>query len=259
MLNKHHFKGKLIVVEGIDGSGKSTQIDLLYKWLKSQGKSVFFSEWNSSALVKSTTRLAKKEKAFTPTTFSLLQATDFADRWENQMLPMLKAGVIVLADRYAFTAFARDVARGVHPDWVRNLYSFAPQPDMAFYFQVPVNIAADRILSGRTKLKFYEAGMDLGLSENKITSFRLFQQRIVNEYDAMVPEFNFTVIDGTLPVEVQQSLIRQKVKTLIRGWRGLPNPLARSIRARSRRNRNHAPAQAAPVAKNQVNEVEAHR
>ena len=242
MLNPHNFKGKLIVVEGIDGSGKSTQIDLLYKWLKSQGKSVFFSEWNSSQLVKSTTRAAKKQKAFTPTTFSLLQATDFADRWENRMLPMLKAGVIVLADRYAFTAFARDVARGVHPEWVRNLYSFAPQPDLVFYFQVPVNIAVDRILSGRAKLKFYEAGLDLGLSENKVTSFRLFQQRIVNEYDAMVPEFDLTVVDGTLPVQVQQSYIRQRVKTLIRGWRGLPNPLARSIQARTRRTRNYKPA-----------------
>ena len=243
MLQPHNTKGKLIIVEGIDGSGKSTQIDLLYKWLKAQGKSVFFSEWNSSALVKSTTRLAKKEKAFTPTTFSLLQATDFADRWENQMLPMLKAGVIVLADRYAFTAFARDVARGVHPEWVRNLYSFAPQPDLMFYFQVPVNIAVDRILSGRAKLKYYEAGMDLGLSENKVTSFRLFQQRIVNEYDAMVPEFGLTVVDGTLPVQVQQDMIRQKVKNLIRGWRGLPNPQARSIQARTRHNRNHPVSQ----------------
>jgi dTMP kinase len=222
MLQKANYKGKLIVVEGIDGSGKSTQIDLLYKWLKSQGKAVFFSEWNSSPLVKSTTRLAKKEKAFTPTTFSLLQATDFAARWENQMLPMLKAGVIVLADRYAFTAFARDVARGVHPDWVRNLYSFAPQPDLVFYFQVPVNIAVERILAGRAKLKYYEAGMDLNLSDNKVTSFRLFQQRIISEYDGMIPEFNFCVVDGAQPVQDQQHLVRQQVKTILRRWKGLP-------------------------------------
>ena len=224
MLKKNPYPGKLIVVEGIDGSGKSTQIDLLYKWLKSHGKSVYFSEWNSSGLVKSTTKQGKKAKAFTPTTFSLLQATDFADRWENQMLPMLRAGVIVLADRYAFTAFARDVARGVDPDWVRNLYSFAPQPDLAFYFQVPVSIAIDRILSGRATLKFYEAGMDLGLSDNKITSFRLFQQRIINEYDAMVDEFGLTVVDGSLPVETQQKMIRKVVKKELYGWKGLPTP-----------------------------------
>src|SRR5512136_2108357 len=137
MLQPNTYEGKLIVVEGIDGSGKSTQIDLLFKWLQSQKRSVYFSEWNSSDLVKSTTRLGKKRKMFTPTTFSLLQATDFADRWENRILPLLKAGVIVVADRYAFTAFGRDVARGVGRQWVRNLYSFAIQPDIAFYFRVP--------------------------------------------------------------------------------------------------------------------------
>jgi thymidylate kinase len=211
-------------VEGIDGSGKSTQIDLLYKWLQTQGKSVYFSEWNSSALVKSTTRLGKKEKMFTPTSFSLLQGTDFADRWENFIMPMLKAGVIVLADRYAFTAFARDVAREVDPDWVRNLYSFATQPDLAFYFRVPLDVAVDRILSARSKLKYYEAGMDLGLSDNKVTSFRLFQQRIITEYDKMVEETGFTVIDGTLPVEKQQKMVRQVVKKSLQGWNGLKSP-----------------------------------
>jgi dTMP kinase len=225
VLKKGNYKGKLIVVEGIDGSGKSTQIDLLFKWLQSQGKSVYFSEWNSSGLVKSTTRLAKKEKMFTPTTFSLLQATDFVDRWENFIQPLLKAGVIVLADRYAFTAFARDVARGVDPEWVRNLYSFSTQPDLALYFRVPLDVAVDRILAGRAKLKYYEAGMDLGLSDNKVTSFRLFQQRIINEYDAMVDEFGFTVLDGTVPVEQQQKELRDLVKKILVGWKGLPNPV----------------------------------
>lgn len=225
MLKKKDYKGKLIVVEGIDGSGKSTQIDLLYKWLQTQGKSVYFTEWNSSKLVKSTTRLGKKQKVFTPTTFSLLQATDFADRWQNYMLPMLKAGVIVLADRYAFTAFARDVARGVDPKWVRNLYSFAPQPDLALYFKVPLETAVDRILSGRAKLKFYEAGMDLNISDNRVTSFRVFQQRILNEYDCMVDEFKLRVIDGSLPVEEQQKEVRRMVKKVTYRWRGLPNPI----------------------------------
>lgn len=224
MLERKKYPGKLIIVEGIDGSGKSTQIDLLYKWLRAKGKSVYFSEWNSSALVKSTTRLGKKSKVFTPTTFSLLQATDFADRWQNYILPMLKAGVVVLADRYAFTAFARDVARGVGAEWVRNLYSFAPQPDMAFYFQVPVEVAVSRILSGRAKLKYYEAGMDLGLSDNKVTSFRLFQQRIIDEYDKMTDEYGFVVIDGSQSVESQQQYIRQVVMKMLRNWKGLPTP-----------------------------------
>jgi dTMP kinase len=224
MLEKKDYKGKLIIVEGIDGSGKSTQIDLLHKWLLSQGQSVYFTEWNSSALVKSTTKTGKQAKSFTPTTFSLLHATDFADRWQNIMYPMLKAGVIVLADRYAFTGFARDVARGVDRQWVRNLYSFAAQPDLAFYFQVPLNVSVERILSGRSKLKYYEAGMDLGLSGNRVTSFRLFQQRIIDEYDLMIDEFGLEVIDGSLPVEQQQKSVRKIVKKILKGWKGLPNP-----------------------------------
>ncbi|BBB48076.1 dTMP kinase [Pelolinea submarina] len=225
MLQKNPCKGKLIVVEGIDGSGKSTQIDLIYKWLVERGKSVYFSEWNSSPVVKSTTRLGKKQKSFTPTTFSLIQATDFANRWENQFLPMLKAGVIVLADRYAFTGFARDVARGVDPSWVRNLYSFAYQPDLVLYFRVPLDDAIERITFGRAKLKYYEAGMDLGLSDNKVTSFRLFQSRILEEYEKMVDEFSFEVIDAVQPVFQQQKHIRRLVSGILRGWHGLPNPI----------------------------------
>jgi dTMP kinase len=229
-------KGKLIVVEGIDGSGKSTQIDLLTKWLRTQGKLVYFSEWNSSDLVKSTTKLGKQEKMFTPTTFSLLQSTDFANRWENLILPMLKAGAIVLADRYAFTAFARDVARGVDPAWVRNLYSFAVQPDLVMYFRVPLDTAVERITSSRAKIKFYEAGMDLGLSNDKVTSFRLFQKRVIDQYDAMVDEFGFVVFDGTNSVEKQQKEIRLVVKRILGGWETplTPSQPAKTIRRTAR-------------------------
>src|SRR5436190_18228776 len=133
--------GRLIVVEGIDGSGKSTQISLLAQWLRSRGYAVAFSEWNSSPLVRETTRRGKKKAMFTPTTFSLIHATDFADRLERYINPLLKAGAVVCADRYAYTAFARDVVRGVDPGWVRNLYRFAPQPSLAFYFKVPLETA----------------------------------------------------------------------------------------------------------------------
>jgi dTMP kinase len=224
VLRKNTTPGKLIIVEGIDGSGKSTQIDLLFKWLQAQGRSVYFSEWNSSRLVKSTTKRAKKRKLFTPTTFSILQCTDFAERWENRILPLLKAGVIVLADRYAFTAFGRDVARGVDREWVRNMYSFAIQPDIAFYFRVPLDVAISRITSARSKLKYYEAGMDLGLSESRIESFERFQARILNEYDQMVDEFGLTVINGTLTVQAQQRLVREIVKQELEGWKGLAIP-----------------------------------
>jgi len=213
-----------VVVEGIDGSGKSTQIDLLTKWLRKQGRLVYFSEWNSSELVKSTTRLGKTEKMFTPTSFSLLQSTDFAHRWENKILPMLKAGVIVLADRYSFTAFARDVARGVDPSWVRDLYSFAVMPNLVLYFRVPLNVAVKRILSSRAKIKYYEAGMDLGLSDNKVESFKMFQQLVIDQYDKMVDEFGFTVIDGAQSVELQQKEVRAAVQKILVGWEGLSTP-----------------------------------
>jgi len=226
MLKKNPLPGKLIVVEGIDGSGKSTQIDLIHKWLTEKGKSVFFSEWNSSPLVKKTTKRGKKRRVFTPTTFSLIQAADFADRWENLFLPMLKAGVIVLADRYAFTGFARDVARGVDPKWVRSLYSFAYQPDLVLYFQVTLDEAVERITSARVKIKYYEAGMDLGLSDKKITGFRLFQGRILKEYEKMIEEFNFHVIDATRPIQKQQKDIRKLINRVLYRWKGLPNPVS---------------------------------
>src|SRR3989454_6377378 len=138
--------GKLIAVEGLDGSGKSTQIRLLKRWLELEGYKVFFTEWNSSELVRKATRKGKKKKILTPTTFSLIHATDFADRYERQILPLLRAGYIVLADRYVYTAFARDVVRGVDQEWVTKLYSFAVHPDITFYFRVPLETSLNRIL-----------------------------------------------------------------------------------------------------------------
>jgi dTMP kinase len=214
-MRTHNYPGRLFVVEGIDGSGKSTQIDLLYKWLQMQGYNVFFSEWNSSELVKSTTRMGKKKRMFTPTTFSLIHATDFADRMENRIIPLLKSGVIVMADRYAFTAFARDVARGVSPAWVRNLYRFAVKPDLAFYFRVPLETSVDRILTGRSEIKYYEAGMDIGLHDDPRESFKLFQGRIIQEYDRMIDEFGFTLMDGTQPIEDQQREMRAIVQRVL--------------------------------------------
>jgi len=203
--------GRLFIVEGIDGSGKSTQLDMLRKWLIGQGYCVAFSEWNSSPIVKSTTRQGKKKQLLSPTSFSLIHAADFADRMERQMLPALKAGAIVLADRYIFTAFARDVARGVHRRWVREAYSFAIQPTVAFYFHVPLEVSLERILDGRPTLKFYEAGMDLGLSSDPYESFEIFQGRILQEYDGMIDEFGLTVIDATLPLLEQHERVREIV------------------------------------------------
>jgi dTMP kinase len=205
--------GRLLVVEGIDGSGKSTQLSLLHKWLESKGYGVVFSQWNSSALVKDTTRLGKKKKMLTPATFSLIHATDFADRTERSILPLLKAGAVVLCDRYIYTAFGRDVARGMDRAWVRDLYGFAVKPTVAFYFRVPLETALERLMGARDGFKFYEAGLDIGLSDDPTESFRLFQGRIIDEYEKMIPEFGLTVVDATLPVEVQQAQVRQIART----------------------------------------------
>jgi dTMP kinase len=240
MYGKHRFPGRLFIVEGIDGSGKSTQLSLLHKWLESEGYVASFSEWNSSPLVQDVTRRGKKKRMLTPMTFSLIHATDFADRTEHDIIPPLKAGAVVLADRYIYTAFARDVVRGVHPEWVRGLYGFAIKPTVAFYFRTPLDIAMKRILGGRDAIKYYEAGMDLHLSQDDDIeeSFRIFQGRIVDEYEKMVDEFGLVVIDATLSIEEQQAQMRQIVtealtgtkKTRVRRWLDLTS-LGKASRA----------------------------
>lgn len=144
-------------------------------------------------------------------TFSLLHATDFADRLLYNIIPPLKAGMVVLADRYAYTAFARDVARNVDRSWVRELYSFAVRPDLAVYFRVPIEVSLDRLLARRVKLKFYEAGMDMGWSTNPTESFRLFQGKVLEEYDRIVEEFELTVIDATGSITEQQRVFRRVI------------------------------------------------
>ena len=220
------FPGRLIAVEGLDGSGKSTQIYLLKRWLELQGLKVYFSEWNSSEIVKAATSKGKKRELLTPTTFSLIHATDFADRTEHHIIPPLKSGALVLADRYIYTAFARDVARGVDPQWVRSMYQFAVKPTIGFYFKISLDEAMKRILGGRDAIKYYEAGMDLKISDDIEESFRIFQGRIIDEYEKMVSEFGLVVIDASLSIEEQQEQMRQIVssalagtkKTRIRKW-----------------------------------------
>lgn len=223
-----NFPGRLIAVEGLDGSGKSTQIYLLKRWLEAEGVRVYFSEWNSSELVKSATSKGKKRELLTPTTFSLIHATDFADRYERHLLPLLRAGYVVLCDRYIYTAFARDVVRGCPPQWVRGVYNFAALPDITFFFKADLEVSLNRILEGRPKLKFFEAGMDLRLSPDPYESFRIFQGRILEQYLAMSTEFNFIVIDANQRVEAQQGIVRQLVRErvdLSRYMRRNPLPL----------------------------------
>jgi dTMP kinase len=205
------FPGRLIAVEGLDGSGKSTQIYLLKRWLELQGLKIFFSEWNSSTLVKNATSKGKKRELLTPTTFSLIHATDFADRYERQLVPLLRAGYLVLCDRYIFTAFGRDTVRGCPQEWVRGIYEFAAMPDLVFFFKASLETSLHRILVGRPQLKYFEAGMDLRLASDPYESFRIFQGRILEQYLAMSTEFHFLVIDANQPIETQQTIVRDLV------------------------------------------------
>jgi dTMP kinase len=215
---KHGYPGRLFVFEGLDGSGKSTQAALLGKWLAARGYRVFQTEWNSSELVSNTIRRGKKKNLLTPTTFSLLHATDFADRFDRKILPPLRAGYVVVCDRYSFTAFVRDAARGCDPEWVRTIYSFAPTPDIAFYFRVGVNVTLQRKIASRLKINYYEAGMDMGLSDDLHESYERFQGRLKKEYDRISVSDRMTVIDSSRPVEQIQQELRQAVQPILEGF-----------------------------------------
>ena len=209
--------GRLFIVEGIDGSGKSTQLDLLHKWLVSQGYLVVFSEWNSSPIVKGTTKRGKKRHLLSPMSFSLIHAADFANRVHAQILPALYAGAIVLADRYTYTAFARDAVRNVSRTWVQGLYSFAVRPTVAFYFDVPLDESIRRISEGRPTFKYYEAGLDLGLADDAEESFRHYQGLIQKEYEQMIDEFALVRMDATEPLVTQQKKMRSIVQPHLEG------------------------------------------
>ncbi len=213
--NKNHdLKGVLICVEGIDGSGKSTQLDLLYSWLKSKNLDVILTCWNSSDLISETTKRAKKKNLLSGRTFSLLHAVDFADRLEKVIIPAMKAGFIVLADRYVYTAFARDVARDVDKKWVRNMYGFAIKPDLTLYFDVSAKVSLERICTNRQP-KYYEAGMDLKLSNNPYKSYVLFQNRVIEQYKDMVDEYGLVKVDANESIHKKQMYFRQIVSELL--------------------------------------------
>ncbi len=211
------YPGRLIIVEGIDGSGKSTQIDLLAKWLTNLGYVTVFTEWNSSPIVKRTTRRGKEMRLLTPMSFSLIHAADFASRVVTQILPALKSGTIVLADRYVYTAFARDGARGVNKDWLRRLYAFAIRPSLALYFRVPLDESIRRIVTGRAELGFYESGQDVKPNSRRESAFRDFQGSILEEYDKLTEEFGLVTIDATLPIHDQQRMVRDLVEPMLPG------------------------------------------
>lgn len=213
-IQKNGHNGLLIVIEGTDGSGKSTQIELLKQWIEDKSYGAMVSEWKTSRLIANVIDDAKDRNLLNATTFSLLYAADFADRLENTIIPALNAGFVVLMDRYKYTAFARDVVRGLDFEWVEKLYDFAPEPDIVFYLDMPVDVLLKRVI-GTTGLDYWESGRDIGLSSDFYKSFTIYQDKCLAEYEQMKQDYNFVSIDGTLGVYDIHKIIVERVQNLL--------------------------------------------
>lgn len=206
--------GRLIVVEGTDGVGRSTQIDLLASWLETNGHAVVLTGWNRSLLVSKLITSAKEGTLLNKVTYTLLYATDFADRMERVVIPALKAGMVVVADRFVGTAMARSVVRGVDTDWMKEIYSFAPQPDLTLYMRLDVDGLLTRTLD-RGRLNYWESGMDEHMGEDIYDSFQQYQTRLIAEYDAMAQAQAWRNVDASRGVGETQREIRQAVAELL--------------------------------------------
>lgn len=210
--------GTLLVVEGIDRSGRSTQVQLLAEWLQRHGVEPVRTDWSTSPHISKAIHKAKAAGELRPLTFSLFYAADFTDRIANVIIPALESGEVVVADRYVYTAFARDIARGADPAWLETLYGFAPPPDAVFYLRVPPAVTQQRVPSTPVKaIDRYEAGLDLGLSADPAESFRLYQQRVFDEFERLAQTYGLTVIDGQQDVDAIAKQVRAAVRDLIRG------------------------------------------
>jgi dTMP kinase len=208
------YPGKIIAIEGTDGVGRSTQIRLLREWLEVKGYGVIETGWTRSTLMQPTIDLAKSSNTLNKLTFVLLYATDFADRLEKEVIPALKAGFIVLSDRYIFTALARAGLRGVDRAWLRELYGFAIKPNLVFYLKVDVDTLVQRVLQFRG-LDFWESGMDMKLADDIYDSFRTYQRGLLREYASMTDEFGFRVVDARRTIDAIQHELRTQVEQFL--------------------------------------------
>src|SRR5689334_10322632 len=218
------YPGKLIAVEGTDGVGRSTQITLLREWLEVQGYGVIETGWTRSELMQPTIDLAKASNTLNKLTFVLLYATDFADRLEKEIIPALKAGFIVLSDRYIYTALARAGVRGVDRQWLRNLYGFGIVPHLVFYLRIDEKTLIRRVLQSRG-MDYWESGMDMKLGDDIYESFRAYQRVLLKEYASMADEFNFRVLDARRKVDVIQDELRRQIAAFL-AESDAPAPLA---------------------------------
>ncbi len=211
----HGFDGLLIVVEGTDGAGKSTHVNMLAQYIKDKCYGCTVSEWKTSRLISGVINEAKERNMLNTTTFSLLYAADYTDRLENEIIPALKAGFVVLMDRYIYTAYVRDSVRGHDINWVKNLYSFAPKPDLVFYLDVPVETLIKRLIAKNGALDYFESGRDIGLSTDIYKSFEIYQKRCLDEYKKLIKEYGFVKIDGTQDISEIHNQMKLKVDELL--------------------------------------------
>jgi dTMP kinase len=202
--------GRIIAIEGTDGVGRSTQVQLLREWLEIRGYGVVETGLTHSRLMETTIELAKSSNTLNPLTFVLLYACDFADRMEKEILPALSAGFIVLADRYIYTAIARACVRGVDSQWLRRLYGFAIAPHIVFYLNIDTNTLVRRVLNNGG-ISYWESGMDMRFGDDIFDNFRGYQRRLLRAYSSMAREFGFHVLDGRLPVDTIQEELRRQV------------------------------------------------
>jgi dTMP kinase len=215
-LNPSDLKGKLIAVEGTDGVGRSTHMDMLQEWLEVQGYGVITTGWTRSNLMSKTIEMAKAGNILDRWSFSLLYATDFADRLEHQIIPALRSGFIVLADRYIYTAFARDFVRSGDRKWIRDVFGFALIPDLVCYLRIDVETLALRVIE-TTGMNYWESGMDLRLGADLYDSFKKYQSLLIEEFDKMAEEFRFNVVDARKSPEDIQEELRGHILPLLQG------------------------------------------
>jgi dTMP kinase len=210
-LRDRGWPGRLIVMEGADGCGRSTQIGLLKGWLEHRGHAVLDTGLRRSSLVSQMITQAKQGNLLGRTTLSLLYATDLADQLENRMIPALRAGFVVLADRYIFSMMARDLVRGAERDWLEHLFGFAPKPDRVIYLQTTPEQRLHRSLAKNQTLDYWESGMDLGLAADRFTSFLKYQAMLQEHYDRMAGDYGFVTVDGGSDPETTHRLVRRHV------------------------------------------------
>jgi dTMP kinase len=208
-------QGKLIVIEGSDYSGHSSQSALLKEWLEIKGHAVSEVGIKRSKLMRQAIEEAKEEPILGRTTLGLLYATDFADELENAIIPALRAGLIVVADRYAYTLMARQLVRGAQQDWLETLLGFALQPDHVFYLSVPAEELMHRCLHTYGQLSYWESGMDLALSNDMVDSFLMYQERLLAQYDRLADRYRFDIVDGRRSINEIHDYIKKKVKKLL--------------------------------------------